>query len=68
MFTYILVSKIDFTKQSGEISNPLYPKTYRDSDDYSWTITVDQRKQVQIVINDLICSSKIHELKVNEYF
>jgi len=46
----------------------MYPRTYRDSEDYSWTITVDQGKRVQIMINDLISTSDIHELKVNEYF
>lgn len=67
MFICISVTKIDLTSQSGEISSPMYPRTYRDSEDYSWKITVDQGKRVQILINDLISSSGIHELKVNEY-
>jgi hypothetical protein len=64
MLTYILVNTIDLTNQSGEISNPLYPREYRDSEDYSWTITVDQRKRVQIVIKEFMATSKIHSLKV----
>lgn len=64
MFIYILVKKIDLTSQSGEISNPMYPKSYRDSEDYSWTITVDERKRVQIVIKEFMTTSKIHSLKV----
>lgn len=66
IFIYILVTKIDLTSQSGKISSPMYPRTYRDIEDYSWTIMVDQGKRVQILINDLISSSGIHELKVNE--
>ncbi|KAF0762933.1 cubilin, partial [Aphis craccivora] len=58
------VKKIDLTSQSGEISNPMYPKSYRDSEDYSWTITVDQRKRVQIVIKEFMTTSKIHSLKI----
>jgi len=68
MFIYILVSKIDLMKQSGEISSPVYPKPYRDSEDYSWTITVDQKKQVQIVIKEFMTTSKIHSLKVKYNF
>lgn len=56
------------TKQSGEISNPMYPKTYRDSEDYSWKITVDQGKQIQIVIKEFMTTSKIHSLKVKYNF
>lgn len=64
MFICILVKKIDLTSQSGEISNPMYPKPYRDSEDYSWKITVDQRKRVQIVIKEFMTTSKVHSLKV----
>jgi len=56
------------TKQSGEISSPMYPKPYRDSEDYSWTITVDRKQQVQIVIKEFMTTSKIHSLKVNYNF
>jgi len=63
----MLVSQIYQSQQSGKISSPMYPRPYRDSEDYSWTIRVDLYKKVQIVINDFISSSEIHELKVNEY-
>jgi len=62
---YMLVSEIYKSQRSGKISSPMYPKPYRDSEDYSWTIMVDQGKKIQIVINDFIFSSEIHELKVN---
>lgn len=68
IFIYILASEVELTKQSGEISSPMYPKPYRDSEDYSWTITVDQRKQVQIVIKEFMTTSKIHSLKVKYSF
>ncbi|XP_029345463.1 cubilin isoform X3 [Acyrthosiphon pisum] len=56
---------INITSQrSGKISNPMYPRPYRDSEDYSWTIVVDKKKIVQIVINDFISTSEIHELKI----
>uniref|UniRef100_A0A2H8TEF1 Cubilin n=1 Tax=Melanaphis sacchari TaxID=742174 RepID=A0A2H8TEF1_9HEMI len=58
------VTKIELQKQSGEISNPIYPKAYRDSEDYSWSITVDQGKRIQIVIKEFMISSKIHSLKI----
>lgn len=50
------------------MSSPMYPKIYRDSVDYSWSITVRQGKKVQIVIEDFISTSEIHELKVKKYF
>ncbi|XP_029345465.1 cubilin isoform X2 [Acyrthosiphon pisum] len=58
------VSKIYKSQQSGNISSPMYPRPYRDSEDYSWTIRVDLYKKVQIVINDFISTSEIHELKI----
>ncbi|XP_022177373.1 cubilin-like [Myzus persicae] len=58
------VTQINFMKQSGEISSPMYPKSYRDSEDYSWTITVDIRQQVQIVIKEFMTTSKIYSLKI----
>jgi len=61
----MLVSKIYKSQQTGKISSPMYPRPYRDSEDYSWTIRVDLYKRVQIVINDFISTSEIHELKVN---
>jgi len=64
----MLVSEIYKSQQSGKISSPMYPRPYRDIEDYSWTIMVDKKKKVQIVINDFISTSEIHELKVNEYF
>jgi len=53
------------TQQSGEISSPIYPNLYRDSDDYSWTIAVNQGKTIQIVLKEFMCTSFIHHLKVN---
>lgn len=43
----------------------MYPKAYRDSEDYSWSITVDPLKQVQIIIQEFMTTSEIHNLKVN---
>lgn len=64
MFIQILVTENYLTQQTGEISNPMYPKSYRNSDDYSWTITVKQGKRIQIVIKEIICVSLIHHLNV----
>lgn len=66
-FIIILVTENYLTQPSGEISNPMYPKSYRNSDDYSWTITVQQGKRIQIIIKEIICTSMIHHLKVNKY-
>lgn len=63
----MLVTEIYKSQRSGKISSPMYPRIYRDSEEYSWRIMVDHQKKVKIVINDLISSSEIHELKVNEY-
>lgn len=38
---------------------------YRNTDDYSWTITVDEEKNIQIVINEFISISSIYHLKVD---
>jgi len=56
------------TQQSGEISSPMYPNLYRGSKDYSWTICVDQRNVVQIVLQEFICTSIIHHLMVYKRF
>lgn len=53
--------------QSGEISSPMYPNLYRDSDDYSWTIAVNQGNIVQIVLKEFLCTSFIHHLKVSKH-
>ncbi|CAI6368736.1 unnamed protein product [Macrosiphum euphorbiae] len=58
------VSEIYKSQRSGKISSPMYPRPYRDSEDYSWTIMVDKKKKIQIVINDFISTSEIHELKI----
>jgi len=46
----------------------MYPKVYRDIEDYSWLITVEQQKQVQIVIKEFMTTSEIHNLKVKDNF
>lgn len=68
MFIECLVTINYLTQTSGEISNPMYPRTYRNSDDYSWTINVNQRKRIQIVLKEFTSSSLVHHLKVNNRF
>ncbi|VVC39264.1 EGF-like, conserved site,EGF-like calcium-binding domain,CUB domain,EGF domain,EGF-like calcium- [Cinara cedri] len=49
---------------SGEISNPMYPKIYRNSEDYSWTINVEENKKIRIVVKEFTSSSLVHYLKI----
>jgi len=65
VFIQILVTENYLNYKSGEISNPLYPRQYRNSDDYSWTITVNQGKRIQIVLKEIIWLSSFHNLNVN---
>lgn len=62
---YISVTENYLVQPSGEISSPMYPRRYRNRDEYSWTIAVDQGKSVQIVFKEFICTSMHLNLKVN---
>lgn len=65
MLIQILVTENYLTQSSGEISSPVYPRAYRNGDDYLWTISVNQGKRVQIVIKEFMSTSIVHNLKVN---
>ncbi|VVC39263.1 EGF-like, conserved site,EGF-like calcium-binding domain,CUB domain,EGF domain,EGF-like calcium- [Cinara cedri] len=58
------VTKNYLTQKSGEISSPTYPRTYRGSEDYFWTINVDVGKRIQIFLKDFMCLSSFHHLKI----
>lgn len=68
MFIEFLVTENYLTQTSGEISNPMYPKSYSNSDHYSWTINVKESKVIQIVLKEFTCSSSVHHLKVSNDF
>lgn len=65
---YFLVKQSYFTQQSGLISNPLYPRTYRGSDSFFWSISVSQRHIVQVVVKEFLSTSPNHHLKVKFFF
>lgn len=43
----------DLTGDSGQIASPLYPRTYPNSANYRWTITVDGGAHIQIRFLDM---------------
>lgn len=67
MFIIFVVTNNYLTQTSGEISNPIYPRTYRNSDDYSWTINVQEKKVIRIILKEFTSTSLIHHLKVSNY-
>lgn len=64
MFIQISVTKNYLTQTSGEISSPTYPRIYRDSEEYMWTINVDEGNRIQIFLKDFMSLSSVHHLKV----
>lgn len=61
----VSVTQNYLTQKSGEISSPIYPRTYRGSEDYFWTVNVNGGKRIQIFLKDFMCLSSFHHLKVS---
>ncbi|XP_050435751.1 cubilin [Adelges cooleyi] len=50
--------------RSGMIANPGYPKMFRGNGHYSWRITVDNGKRIQLVFKEMISTSTDHYIEI----